>query len=292
MKPIIFLFITSLMVSCSPIYNYQVLKTEYENLKEVDNYLVFEDENCSIRYNLWTENGKLEFLFTNKTDSLIEVDLKESFLILNGVAFDYFLNRSFSATTGITISNSRSAVISNTNSENQTMNRTQFSTQSNGNATARGLSLSNSSGVEFGTVYGSGIAQSRNKSIEYHEKEVVRIPPGSSKILGEYNLLNSRVKDCDLKKTPNVKEKLDSVQFSKENTPLNFKNMVTYTVSGSEGKKQVSSTFYVTKIMNMLPEEFFFRDHYIGCNGRKSLTTYEFMKYDKPNNFYVRYSRD
>jgi len=292
MRNIAFVLANLILLSCAPIYNYQVFKTDYKDLKEDNNLLFYEDDNCTISYNLWSENGAFRFIFTNKTDSLIVVDLKECFLIVNGIAYDYFLNRTISTSSGVTVSNSKEIVQSNINSQNQSFGLARVSVQPTGKITAKGMILSNSRISESGVIYGNGVSQSRNKSIEIQEQDFVRIPSKASKILGEYNLVNSRIKDCDLKKTPTYKEKVDSVVFSNENSPLNFNNRVTYRVQGNDQKYLVENTFYVKKIMNMLSNEFFYSDYYIGCNGKKSLNMQEFMKYEKPGSFYIRYGKD
>lgn len=292
MKSVAFVLANLILFSCAPIYTYQVLKTEYQDLKEENNLLFYEDANCTISYNLWSENGAFRFIFTNKTDSMIVVDLKESFLIVNGIAYDYFLNRTISSSSGVTVSNSKEIVQSNINSQNQSIGLARVSVQPTGKITAKGLSISDSRISESGVIYGNGVSQSRNKSIEIHEQDFIRIPSKASKILGEYSLVNSRIKDCDLKKTPTFKEKVDSVVFSIENSPLNFNNRVTYRVQGKDQKYSVENTFYVKKIMNMLSNEFFYSDYYVGCNGKKSLSTQEFMKYERPGSFYVKYGKD
>lgn len=293
MKIIVFSLGFIFLFSCAPIYNYQVLKTDYTGLKKIDNLLVFEDEHCSISYNLWSENGMVKFLFHNKTDSIIEIDKSASFFILNGIANDYFLNRTVSSSTGVIVTNSKSTIHSSSSTQNMTISSSDIQQISRGTAASRSIALSNSAGNDYGNISGSSLTQSKNKSVEYVENEIVRVPPNSSKVLGEYNLLKFRIKDCDLKKTPTYKEKIDSVVFSKENSPLIFDNVISYSILGNTSERfTLKHSFYVNKIMNMLYDEFFVRDYYIGCNGKQSLSTYDFMRYEQPNSFYIKYSRE
>lgn len=84
--------------SCKSTF-YQVVTTQSENLKTEQNALFFEDENCKVYYNLWSEGGNAGFFFHNKTDMTIYVNLAESFFVKNGMAYDYSLNRTFSSST-------------------------------------------------------------------------------------------------------------------------------------------------------------------------------------------------
>lgn len=47
---------------------YQVYSVDTNGAKQIDNSLVFENEDCKVLYNLWSNNGKVNFAFYNKTD--------------------------------------------------------------------------------------------------------------------------------------------------------------------------------------------------------------------------------
>jgi len=55
------------------------------------NNLVYEDDQCKVSYNLWSNGGDAGFVFQNKTDQNIYLDLGESFFIINGVAHNLLL---------------------------------------------------------------------------------------------------------------------------------------------------------------------------------------------------------
>lgn len=98
-----------ILSSCATTSFYQVydVKPANESVTKSE-MLFFEDENCKITYNLWSNGGNIGFNFYNKSDSKIYVKLTESNFILNGFAYDYFKNRTF------TTSESKSASTSNT----------------------------------------------------------------------------------------------------------------------------------------------------------------------------------
>ncbi|HPR32543.1 MAG TPA: hypothetical protein PLK12_10620 [Prolixibacteraceae bacterium] len=77
---------------------YQSYRAMPENGTLSKNDITFEDENCLIRYNLWAEGGDAGFSVFNKTPGFLKIDLEKSFFVINGVAFPYFQNRTF--TTG------------------------------------------------------------------------------------------------------------------------------------------------------------------------------------------------
>jgi len=100
MKKLIYLFLTLLMTSCATTF-YQVynVKPNQEKNTKTDN-LFFEDENCKITYDLWANGGNIGFDIYNKTDENVYVYLNESNFILNGFAYDYYKNRTFTTTEG------------------------------------------------------------------------------------------------------------------------------------------------------------------------------------------------
>ena len=91
------MFIATLLVSlysCSNIC-YQVVSTKPCDSNINPNDMIYEDDNCIISYDLWSENGELKFTLNNKTDKVIYVNLKESWFVLNGEAHDYYMYRTF-----------------------------------------------------------------------------------------------------------------------------------------------------------------------------------------------------
>lgn len=47
---------------------YQVYTVEAPGSVEKENALVYENEDCKVMYNLWSEDGYIGFIFKNKTD--------------------------------------------------------------------------------------------------------------------------------------------------------------------------------------------------------------------------------
>ena len=80
---IIVAFATMLMFSsCSSTF-YQVYQVEAEQMEVTDNAIIFENDDCTVLYDLWANGGNMSFLFTNKTDNSIYLVMSESFYIQN-----------------------------------------------------------------------------------------------------------------------------------------------------------------------------------------------------------------
>ena len=86
------------MISCKTNY-YQVYDVKSNTLTQKDNSLVYENADVRVLYNLWSANGAIGFVFENKTDQDIFIDMGQTFFIKNGAANDYFKNREYSTTT-------------------------------------------------------------------------------------------------------------------------------------------------------------------------------------------------
>ena len=87
------------MVSCKSTF-YQVYDVDYDsNMKMQDNSLVYENEECKVLYNLWSEGGFVKFAIINKTDKDIFVNLTQTFFTLNGLANEYYQGRTYSTAT-------------------------------------------------------------------------------------------------------------------------------------------------------------------------------------------------
>lgn len=75
--------------SCTSAYYYQLVNTvPGENLKQVGDNVLYEDENCVVSYDLWSDGGSMRISFLNKTDEDIYLDMSSSVYYENGRAYD------------------------------------------------------------------------------------------------------------------------------------------------------------------------------------------------------------
>lgn len=287
-KLTLFLGVFLLITSCSSINNFQLYKTEASNLKVDKGLLVFEDSVCSISYNLWSENGNPTFLFYNKSDYLISIDLTECFFVLNGISYDYFQNRTYTHSSGtsrtvgnVVSSGNTNSTTTSTNSANSAPSYfSQISTNSKGKSSTQSLSSTQSSMSSTTTSVGY--------SVSYAEKDVVKIPSKSGKIISEFSIIANRFRHQDLLKYTALGE-IDSMQFTNETSPFVFLNTITYQIDALlNSKKTVQNSFYVSTILNMHEEQFYYAA-YAETFGKKDDFKSLFYKYKSPLNFYLPY---
>lgn len=97
---VIVVFTLLYLSSCTTKTFYQICQVspvvKDNNLINQDS-LFYEDNNCKVFYDFWSDGGNVGFKFYNKSEKDIIVDLEKSFFILNGVAYNYFKNRTFSS---------------------------------------------------------------------------------------------------------------------------------------------------------------------------------------------------
>ena len=194
MKKIIIPTLITLLTSCSPVVSsyYQVYKTTHENGKIKNNKVVFEDANCEVNYYLWKDYGDPGFSIYNKTDNDITLNLTKTFFVMNGVAYEYFQNRTFSKST-----NNGTSFISNYSNNSLTK-------------------VANSS--------------SSSVSTSYNEKPELTIPPKTSINISEFNVTSKRFMNCDLLKYP-TKKSIKTSKYEKDNSPFAFYNLITYSTN-------------------------------------------------------------
>ena len=112
-RKLIFAFSTMLLMqSCATeFYQLYSVKPNQETITKTET-LFFEDDNCKISYNLWSNGGDIGFDIYNKTDEKIYVNLNDCNFILNGFAYDYYKNRTFTTSKNKFESTSKTATSS------------------------------------------------------------------------------------------------------------------------------------------------------------------------------------
>jgi hypothetical protein len=194
-------------------------------MEQRETSLVYEDGNCRISYNLWGVGGRPGFVFYNKTGENIYVDKSESFFIVNGEAFDYFLNRTFT--------------------ENSS-----FLNGNNASVSAGVTSVGFFGGlIQIGKSQNVTAARKQDSGVAIVEKQIICIPPYSYKEVSEYTVTNRLFVDCDLKYNPSSKTPSQK-QFSPDNSPFVFSNIIAYRIGRQAELKKIENNFYVSSISN------------------------------------------
>ena len=254
MKKIILPIITLLFASCAMTNYYQVYNTHVDNGTVNKSNVVFEDNNCSVYYNLWTEGGDLAFSIYNKTESDLTVYLTKTFFVLNGVAYEYFQNRTFSKS-----SNSGTTVTTYNNPYYWNYNATK---------------VAGTNSISFST--------------SYSEKPELTIPPKTLINISEYKVTNALYTNCNLAKYPS-RRSIRTLKYSKENSPFVFYNLITY--STKSDTLRLENRFYVNEITNYPANELFTKIDTSAC-GKKLDFPIQVFKNEMPDKFYIKYSME
>jgi hypothetical protein len=257
-------------------YFYQVYETRpiSDNISISNNCISYEDKDCIVLYNFWQEYGTSGFTFNNKTDSMIYLDLSETFFIDNGIAYDYYQNRVYSNSSNTYVKNS-DAVISS-------------------------LLLNN---VSVGVSSSSTATTTNSHSVSNIEKSVICIPSKTMKIISGFNLQESLYNTCSINLYPNkkaIKEgKNVNLFVDKSLSPLTFSNLISYSFDKDiKDVKRIENAFYVSKISCLLEDDITYPEYMLNSpcdttNTFRQLNTHKrtYLNSDvaKPNSFYITY---
>lgn len=150
------------------------------------------------------------------------------------------------------------------------------------------------------------MAINTGETISKEEKSIIFIPANTSKYINEYKIMTAPYRSCDLVRTTSGEKQpvydgfgkviryeyinglasLMSKEFNKENSPVNFYNIICYTLEGSNENFTVKNEFYIQKITNKSENEEL-KDSQTGCNNQKEKT--KIMIDQSPNKFYIKY---
>jgi hypothetical protein len=270
MKKHLLVFALSIMVltSCTT-FSYQVYEVKSSDLTQKENSLVFENEDCKISYNLWGRNGSMAFIFENKGERDIFIDMSQSFFIKNDAAFDYFKDRTFETRSYGSVDFGYSVLRTYLDNNGYWPSRYYIPLK---------VSAKSSASVKAG--YSMAITEK--------EKEFVCIPAKAFKVIDEYQIYPTFVQVCD-KKVDFPKTSSTVKTYNQNDTPLKIRNRVAYSFKeDNKSLKFIENSFWLSSIQN------YSRKAAIETNKDKECYTgykikREFFKIGAPNKFYVTY---
>ena len=253
-----------LLASCSSLNYYQVYEVKSDNVEIEDSMFVDENNDCKITYNMWAEEGDLSFMLYNKTDRNLYVVMPNTSFILNGMAHDYYSDATVTQSVGLA------------------SQQTYFSSYTNHNTW-------NPKKLTRAYITSNGLIG--QKSISVKESEMICIPPKSAKVIKGFNLLDYIYIDCDNKKENYPKEQSTLITYTKETSPLTFRNRIAYTFNEDKTDiKYLDHLFWMGSLRNYSDKGAKMEVKYKNC-GSNYEESQKIFKVGAPFRFYNKYVR-
>lgn len=257
-------------------YFYQVYDVSSDNLKQQDNSLVYENEDCKLYYNLWSNNGELKFAFLNKTNRDIFVNMGQSFYVANGMAVDYYQERTYTS----------QAYSQSTYSETHMFGIAQGDAFWGDNTyTENAKAIVNANGKKVVR------AQMIGETIK--EKEIVCIPANCYKVFNYHKVNPLFVKTCVSSKDFPLKSSFIE-NYTQTSTPMRFRNRIAYGFTKNDvAEKHIDNNFWISSITNYSQKEATekYKDKK-NCYGSKVNSKGKQFRIGGPDKFYKLYLRD
>lgn len=289
MKKILFILLaTMLLQSCTSVY-YQVYRVEAEDMACNDDAIVYEDDNCSIIYNLWGESGNLSFVFMNKTDKDINIDLTRSFFIKNGMAYDYFEDKSYTSTKTSGYSSTSEIAESYAVYASKTASISKYGYTHRPylwTPTKVGVSATVGAVVSGSSKKGSIVTNTNSESVTINPVRSICVPAHSAKTVKGFGISDYVYLECDNNKFNYPKKESAAIDYDKDSSPLCFRNKLVYSINNKD--YDIDNYFWVSSVKNY-NKLTFFKSKYIKECGKR----FETRKYSPVisgvNLFYNRY---
>lgn len=269
---LVYALLIVLLTSCSTaprdVY-YQIYTVEpISTMSKSDTYLIYEDANCNILYNFWSNGGDLGLEILNKTDSTIYLNLEDSYYVINGFANDYYQDRVYSYSSNLGVSASKET------SSSKYLDNTKDIDKYGAN-----VITANSQ---------NDIFTSKGYTVSYNEQRIVRIPAKSTKNIEGATLVQNLYRDCDLYRFPDERDQIKPKSFILAESPINFDIILNYKVGISGQNTSIINKFYISKIINYPSYMAKRKEKVVYCG--ESFGSYKLVFNDyAPNQFYFEY---
>jgi len=256
------------LCACSQETYYQVYDVHSPDVAMKNGVYAYDNSDCRITYNLWSDGGNASFLVQNKTEKNLYLVMPKSFFILNGVANDYYSETTYSraVTNSAQLAESRRVSVGGFLSDGTAWYPTHIA-----------------------RVYGAQIGTSTTESVSTKEMPMVCVPPLSSKLVYGFNISDHVYKDCDNYKFNYPNSVSPTITYNETNTPVKFRNRIAYTFD-EEGKdvKYIDHTFWMTTLRNYSEKGGLKKLRYQECESsfKKSVKQ---LNMSAPNKFYNSY---
>lgn len=261
-----------LLASCNQLY-YQVYDLQSENMTQRDNSLIYENEDCRVMYNFWSNRGEVKFAIYNKTDKDIFVNMEQTFLVVNGQAHDYYQGRTYGQayTAGYTTEVGVGA-----------------SKLSSGGLWGTSGYMEDAAAIA--AVQKTRKAESTASSVTTKEKEIECIPANSFKIINKCVINPEMLLTCD-RKNDFPSEKQEIRTYTQISTPFSIVNRIAYGFNKDDvAAKHIDNAFWVSRITNYSQKGATESVMNEKCYNPFSVGTHKQFVIGGPDKFYVIYS--
>lgn len=248
-----------------------------------DGYPVYDDGTMAVAYDFWGNGGQAGCLITNNGEENIYVDLAETFFVKNGLSDPCYKERTYTVTSASTVEANAVAL----SSASATVSAPFYNYIYDFAGTV-GVGLSDARGVM------RGVSSSASNSVSVAEQQIVVIPPGTAAFVGGHSILSGNYyTNRGSEQDPGSKKK-DETEFSTDNSPLKFGNVIAYRI-GRDGEWQdLRSEFYLQRLTDYPLSKFYKTysrqiksdDVYI---WRDYDGTYDYSPLREPTRFYFTY---
>lgn len=269
------------LASCSAPYH-QIATIGSAQMKvSEDGRFSYSENDITVDYDFWSKYGKVGFVVTNNTKEDIYIDLSRSFLIVNGMTFDYYQSRIYKADYSKTYFSSSSFTGANTFAHANGWYATHM--HPNGKfGYANGGEL-----FYIDSFHSSSDSSSTVKrGFEIAEKKGVWIPAQASRYFCEFSLLEAPYRECGLPRDPSKKESA-SVDFTEQESPYYFENRIMVVSKGEE--RHLVNSFYIQNITNMPESKAVSEEQELDCSGKKTGEDVKVYRLRAKNRFYIIY---
>src|SRR5690606_24629018 len=202
----------------------QVFETNGTNLEIENEFYVYENDSLKITYSFWTQKGLMTFAIFNKLDKPLYIDWKKSSYIDNSVKLNYWIDE-----------------------EKKKSIEYYGSYYYDGPLLKPGYAVSST----------GGISVSSTVKVE----RITFIPPTSNYYRSQFYILpinffkldtKTNYDEVPRKDKPKKSTKVYKATFTKEESPLVFRNFLTFSFSEDfESEFYVDNEFYIQQVLEM-----------------------------------------
>lgn len=231
----------------------QVFETNGTNVKKENNFYVFENDSLKITYSFWSQKGLMTFSIFNKLDQPLYIDWKKSSYIDNSVKLNYWIDE-----------------------EKKKSLEYYGSYYYDGPLLKPGYAISNTRGVSVSSTV--------------KVERITFIPPTSNYYRSQFYILpinffkldlQAPYKEVSRNDEPKKKTKVYEKSYSKDTSPLIFRNFLTFSFSENfENEFYIDNEFYISDIKEMDRRHFEYNKKDLGIK-------FQFAEFRKETSFYL-----